>query len=207
MTTPVNVAVIYYSSTGHMHRIAERLAQAAEKDGADVRLRRARELAPREAIESDDAWKAHVEEIAHIGEATPDDVEWADVVLLGSPTRFGNVAAQLKQFLDTLGPLWSQGKLSNKVYAGFTGAQTLHGGHESTLLALYNTMHHFGGIIASPGYTDPIKFVDGNPYGVSNVSGAENADRPGEAEEEAADHMAHRAISISRALKDGGLET
>ena len=92
---------------------------------------------------------------------------WADAVLFGSPTRFGNVASQLKQYLDTLGPQWGEGKLADKVYAGFTAAKTDHGGQESTLLALYNTIYHFGGILVPPGYTDPVKFDDGNPYGVS----------------------------------------
>ncbi len=169
-----------------------------------MRLRRVRELAPREAIESNEAWKAHVEATQYVEEATPDDMAWADVALFGSPTRYGNVASQLKQYLDTLGPLWMQGKLADKVYAGFTSSQTQHGGQESTLLVLYNTIHHFGGIVASPGYTDPSKFADGNPYGVSHVSGPENADEPGETEFTAADHLAHRAIAISRALKAGG---
>jgi hypothetical protein len=79
--------------------------------------------------------------------------------------RFGNVASQLKQFIDSLGGLWFKGQLADKIYSGFTASSTKHGGQESTLLALYNTVHHFGGIIVSPGYTDPVKLVDGNPYG------------------------------------------
>ncbi len=96
------------------------------------------------------------------------------MVLFGSPTRYGNVAGRLKVFIDSLGGPWSQGLLADKVYAGFTSSQTAHGGQETTLLALYNTIHHFGGLIVSPGYTDGSKFVDGNPYGVSHVTGANN---------------------------------
>ena len=81
------------------------------------------------------------------------------------------MASQLKQFIDTLGGQWAQGLLADKVYSGFTATSTAHGGQESTLLALYNTVHHFGGFVVAPGYTDPIKFADGNPYGTSHVSG------------------------------------
>ena len=133
--------------------------------------------------------------------AEADDVVWADAVLFGTPTRFGNVAAQLKQFLDTLGPQWSRGELADKAYAGFTSAQTRHGGHESTLLALYNTMYHFGGILVPPGYTDPVKFADGNPYGVGHVTGPNNDTELGSTEYDALDHMAERAVEVSRKLK------
>jgi NAD(P)H dehydrogenase (quinone) len=203
MTTPVNVAVVYYSSTGTTHDMAERLSHAAEKAGAEVRLRRVAELAPDDVVASVDEWARHREETKDIPEATPEDVVWADVVLLGSPTRFGNVASQLKQYIDTLGPQWGQGLLANKVYAGFTSSQTTHGGQESTLLALYNTIHHFGGLIVSPGYTDPVKFEDGNPYGVGHVTGPSNDEDLGSAQLNALDHMAERAVEVARKLKNG----
>jgi len=203
MTVPVNVSVIYYSATGTTHAMAERLSQSAEKAGAEVRLRKVAELAPDEVVSSVPAWSQHREETADLPTATPDDVVWADVVLLGSPTRFGNVASQLKQFIDTLGPQWGQGLLADKVYAGFTSSQTAHGGQESTLLALYNTIHHFGGIIVSPGYTDAVKFADGNPYGVGHVTGANNDAELGTAQYDALDHMAERAVRVARQLKSG----
>jgi NAD(P)H dehydrogenase (quinone) len=201
MTTPVNVAVIYYSTTGTTYAMAERLGQAAEKAGAEIRLRKVAELAPDEVIGSVDAWAQHREATQEVPVADAEDVLWADVVLLGSPTRFGNVSSQLKQFLDTLGPQWGQGQLADKVYAGFTSAQTAHGGHESTLLALYNTIHHFGGLVVSPGYTDPVKFADGNPYGVSHATGADNDAELGDPQHDALDHMAERAVRIARRLK------
>jgi NAD(P)H dehydrogenase (quinone) len=196
----VKLAVIYYSSTGTVDSMARRAAATAEKAGAEVRLRHVEELAPDEAIDSVDEWREHVDEVAEETKATPDDIVWADAVLLGSPTRFGNVASQLKQYLDQLGPQWSQGQLADKVYAGFTSAQTAHGGHESTLLALYNTLHHFGGILVAPGYTDPSKFQDGNPYGVSHATGADNDTPIGDVEEAALDHMVERVLDVTRRL-------
>lgn len=202
MTTPVKVSIIYYSSTGNVHALADAAADAAEKAGAEVRVRRTPELAPAQAIAANEAWAAHVEATGHIPEATPEDVVGADVVLFGTPTRYGNVAAQLKQFIDTLGPNWQRGELADKVYAGFTSTATDHGGQETTLLALYNTVYHFGGIIVPPGYTDPSKFADGNPYGVSHVSG--QGDRPvGDTELTAVDHMVRRAVSVAQQLKAG----
>jgi len=197
----VKVSIIYYSSTGTIQSMAERLEQGAEKAGAEVRRRHVAELAPQEVIEQQGAWAQHRQQIAGEPEATPDDVVWADVVLLGSPTRFGNIASQLKQFIDTLGPQWGQGQLADKVYAGFTAAQTAHGGQESTLLSLYNVIHHWGGIVVSPGYTDPVKFVDGNPYGVGHVTGADNDAPLGDAENNALDHLVERAIQVAGRLR------
>jgi NAD(P)H dehydrogenase (quinone) len=196
----VKVSVIYYSSTGTIHAMAERLVEAAQKEGAEVRLRQVPELAPEEAIASNAAWSQHFDNTKNEPKAMPDDIVWADAVLFGTPTRYGNIASQLKQFLDTLGPQWVQGLLSDKVYAGFTATQTAHGGQESTLLALYNTVHHFGGILVAPGYTDPVKFVDGNPYGVSHVTGGDGAATLGDAQYNALDHMAQRVIRVASKL-------
>ncbi|WP_335938347.1 NAD(P)H:quinone oxidoreductase [Streptomyces sp. PTD5-9] len=202
MPMPVNVAVIYYSSTGTVATMAKAVAEYAEKAGAQVRLRRAAELAPQAAIDSNAAWAANTRATADIPEASPDDMIWADAVIFGTPTRFGNVTSQLKQFLDTLGGLWQAGRLADKVYSGFTSTSTAHGGQESTLLALYNTVHHFGGILVPPGYTDPAKFVDGNPYGTSHVSG--QGDIPvGEQTLTAARIQAERVVKFTRAIKQG----
>ncbi|HEX2317108.1 MAG TPA: NAD(P)H:quinone oxidoreductase [Thermomonospora sp.] len=168
MDTRVKVAIIYYSATGNIAEMAREMAETAEKEGAEVRLRRVAELAPREAIAANPAWAANVAATADVPVATADDLIWADAVIMGSPTRFGNIASQLKQYLDTLGGVWRQGLLADKVYSGFTSTGTLHGGHESTLLALSHTFHHFGGIVVAPGYTHPDKFADGNPYGTSH---------------------------------------
>ena len=197
----VKVSVIYYSATGSVYALATGAAEAAEKAGAEVRLRKVHELAPKEAIESNEGWSRHALETQDVVEASAEDVVWADAVLFGTPTRYGNVSSQLKQFIDTLGPQWAQGLLAGKAYAGFTATMTAHGGQESTLLALYNTIYHFGGIVVAPGYTDPLKFADGNPYGVSHVTGGGNDAPLGEVQFAALDHLAQRIVSIAGKLK------
>ncbi len=192
------LAIVYYSATGTIDAMARRVAQTAEKAGAEVRLRHVAETAPEEAITSQDAWVEHRREVEDEPVAAPDDLEWADVVLLGTPTRFGSPASQLQAFIDTLGPLWQGGGLADKVYAGFTATQTEHGGQETTLLTLYTTFMHWGGIVVAPGYTDELKFADGNPYGASTVTGetTELAD----ADLDAIDHLVTRALHVSDRL-------
>jgi NAD(P)H dehydrogenase (quinone) len=200
--TEVNVSVIYYSATGSVYALAQQAVEAAEKAGATVRLRKVQELAPKEAIASNEGWSKHSLETESVPVASADDVVWADAVIFGTPTRYGNVSAQLKQFLDTLGPQWAQGQLANKVYTGFVSTGTQHGGQESTLLALYNSIYHFGGILVPPGYTDPSKFVDGNPYGASHIS-ANGANPPQEQDLTAVSYSAKRATEIAAQLKRG----
>ena len=195
---PTKVAVIYYSSYGTTHAMARRVAEAAEKQGAEVRLRHVAETAPREVVESVEPWKAHLDAIADQPTATPDDLDWADVAVFGSPTRYGHVTSQLQSFIDTLGPLWAQGKLADKVYTAFTSSQTMHGGQESTLLAMHTTFAHFGGIIVPPGYTDQLKFNDGNPYGVGKVTG-QTTDLD-DNDHAALDHLVTRAITVAEKL-------
>jgi NAD(P)H dehydrogenase (quinone) len=164
----VKLAIIYYSSTGTNYQAALEAQKAAEKAGAEVRLRKVAELAPNQAIDNNPAWRKHLNETKDVSLATNDDLNWADAVIFGTPTRFGNVSSQLKQFMDGTGGLWFEGKLANKVYSAFTSAQNPNGGQESTLLALYNTIHHWGGILVTPGYTDQNLFKSGgNPYGSS----------------------------------------
>lgn len=204
MSQPVKLAVIYYSSTGTGTAIVNEMVPAAEAAGAEVRVRKAAELAPQAAIDANPIWAAHHAKTGEVPAPTPADIEWADAVIFGSPTRFGNIAAQLKQYLDTLSPLWLEGKLADKVYSGFTSTGTRHGGHESTLLAIYNSVYHFGGIIVPPGYTDPVKFVDGNPYGTSHH--AEFGPGLGSIDDDtrnAARHQAERVVRVAAALKQG----
>lgn len=198
----MKLSVIYYSSTGTIAEIAQELVAEAEAVGAEVRLRRVAELAPDAAIDANPAWRANVEATKDVVEATADDVVWADAVLFGTPTRFGNISSQLKQFLDTLGGQWQQGLLADKVYSGFVSSATLHGGQESTLLALYNTIQHFGGILVSPGYTDGAKFTDGNPYGTSHVAGQGEL-KVDDVTRAAAGVQARRTVHIATALKNG----
>ena len=200
MSQTPKVAVIYYSATGIVHELAEHIARGAQEAGAEVRLLRVAELAPQAAIDSNPAWAAHAAATQDVPVATAEDVVWADAVIFGSPTRFGNVASQLKQFIDTLGGQWMQGLLADKVYSGFTATSTAHGGQESTILALYNTVHHFGGIAVAPGYTHPIKFADGNPYGTSHIAG--HGDLPiTDTTRQAAAYQGARVVKIAAALK------
>lgn len=169
------LAIVYYSMTGRTYRVAQAVAEGAAAAGAEVRLRKVRDLAPTEVIASMEPWQAHVAATSSVPEVSLDDLEWADGYIFGTPTRYGSMAAPLKQFIDSTGPLWGQGKLANKVAAGFTGAQNPHGGQESTLLSLYQVFYHWGAAVVPPGYTDPAVFAaGGNPYGVSHT-----ADRDG----------------------------
>ena len=201
MADQAKVAIIYYSATGSVYQLAQAVREGAEKAGAEVTIKKVRELAPDEAIATNEGWQQHRLQTQDVPEATADDVVNADAVVFGSPTRYGNVAAQLKQFIDTLGPQWSQGQLADKVYSGFTSTSTEHGGQETTILALYTTVHHFGGIVVAPGYTDPVKFADGNPYGTSFVSG--QGPDPDQVALDAAVYQGKRVAEIAAALKRG----
>jgi len=196
----VRVAIIYYSSTGTIYRLATAAQIAAEQVGAEVRLRRVRELAPLHAISSRPEWAAHVDATAEIPEADVDDLRWADVYLFGTPARYryGNVAAQLKQFLDMAGPLWMAGELTDKFVGGFTSASTPHGGHETTLLALYNTIHHWGSVIVPAGYTTAELFKVGNPSGVSAI--ASPGTEPSNQELQAIHAYTRRVIRVAAAV-------
>ncbi len=196
------LAIIYYSATGHGTAMAQRVAATAESAGADVRLRHVAENQDPASFAHNPAWTANYEATKDLPAATGDDIVWADAVIFGSPTRFGSPAAQLRAFLDSLGGLWADGKLADKVYAGFTSSNTLHGGQETTLLSLYITLMHFGGIIVPPGYTDPVKFVDGNPYGVSLVSTHDNIHEFDDATVNALDHLARRVVRTAERLRD-----
>lgn len=195
------VAVIYYSATGTNAAMAEAVGQGASEAGAETRVRLVRETVPAEVVAGNPAWKAFAEKSRDWPKAALDDLDWADGVIFGSPVRFGNIAAQLKSFIDGAGGLWEQGKLANKVYAGFTSAQNPHGGQESTLLALYNSVYHFGGIIVTPGYTDPLVFASGgNPYGPSVTTGG-NGESPTLADLRHARYLGQRVTAMAGKLR------
>jgi NAD(P)H dehydrogenase (quinone) len=172
MKGPARVAVIYYSATGNVHRLAHALAEGATAEAAEVRLRHVEEFASEMLISQNQHWGRHRAEVDDEPVATLDDLEWADGVAFGTPTRFGNVAAQLKQFMDQAGRLWQEGKLADRVGTSFTASMTVHGGQESTILALNNTLYHWGMVILPLGYTVSEVFAaGGNPYGSSYTSG------------------------------------
>ena len=197
----VRVAVIYYSATGTNHQMARAAQEAAEGAKAAVRLRKVAELAPDTAIDRNPAWRAHLDATHAVPVVTLDDMEWANAYIVGTPTRFGNVAAQMKQFLDTLGGLWQRGVLANRPVVAFTSASNPHGGQESTLLALYNVFYHLGCILVPPGYTDPRVFAaGGNPYGVSATAAADGVP---ESVLDAVRHAAERVVQVAGWLLKG----
>ncbi|MFC7575195.1 flavodoxin family protein [Klenkia terrae] len=146
MPATSRISVVFYSSTGNLAAMAEAIGKGAAEQGAEVRLRIVPELAPPAAIAANPKWQAFVDE-ARYETATLDDLEWATGIALGSPTRFGLPAGQLKEFLDTTGGLWFQGKLADKVGTAFTSASTGHGGLESTILAMNNVLYHWGSLV------------------------------------------------------------
>lgn len=194
------LAVIYYSSTGHGRAMAERAVKAGESAGAEVRLRHIAETRSPEEFAQNPAWTANYEATKDLPAATGDDIVWADAVIFGSPTRFGSTSSQFQTFVDSLGGLWAQGQLADKVYAAFTSSNTAHGGQETTLTSLYVSIMHWGGIIVPPGYTDGLKFVDGNPYGVGHITGAENKNPLEDSTIAALEHLATRVVDVAGRL-------
>jgi NAD(P)H dehydrogenase (quinone) len=164
------IAVVYYSATGNLFMLASAIAEGAASEGADVRLRKVRELAAEEVIAANPRWVAHREATANIPEASNDDLEWADGFAFGSPTRFGLPAAPLKFFLDQTGGLWMRKVLLDKVGTAFTSSSTSHGGLEATILAINTVLYHWGSIVMPLGYSDATVDETGNPYGASWVS-------------------------------------
>lgn len=192
------LAIIYYSTYGTNHQMAEVAEEAARQAGAEVRLRKVRETAPPEVVKAQEAWNAQAEKTANVPEATPDDLVWADAYLFSSPTRFGGAASQMRSFIDTLGPIWTDGKLANKCASAMTSAQNLHGGQETTLQTLYLTFMHWGAILVPPGYTDQSIFAaGGNPYGTSTAAAG---DPLSEEIKNAIRHQTKRLVEITDKL-------
>ncbi|WP_246231727.1 NAD(P)H:quinone oxidoreductase [Sporosarcina jiandibaonis] len=196
----VKLAVVYYSTGGTNYQLSKWAEEGAVEAGAEVKVLKVPETAPQSAIDGNEGWKAHIEATKDVPEVTLNDLEWADAIIFSVPTRFGNMPSQLKQFLDTTGGLWFNGKLANKVVSAMTSAQNPHGGQEATILSLYTSMHHWGAIIASPGYTDPVIFgAGGNPYGTSVT-----VDQDGKMVEDveaAVKHQAKRTVTVAQWVK------
>lgn len=198
--TNVKLAVIFYSMGGTNYQLAKWAEEGAKEVGAEVKLLKVQELAPQSVIEGNEVWKSTVEATKNVPVATSDDIEWADAIIFSVPTRFGNMPSQMKQFLDIQGGLWASGKTINKVVSAMTSAQNPHGGQEATLLSLYTSMMHWGAIIATPGYTDPVLFgAGGNPYGTSVT-----VDQNGKMVEDvqgAVKYQAKRTVTVAEGVK------
>ncbi|HYL75262.1 MAG TPA: NAD(P)H:quinone oxidoreductase [Bryobacteraceae bacterium] len=199
MASP-KILVVFYSRSGSTEKMANAVADGAKAEGAEVRLRRARDIVGPEVMALAPGWAENAARMNALYPApTPDDVEWADGVIFGTPTRFGNVSAELKAFIDSLGGLWFQGKINGKVGSAFTSTSTPHGGQESTIISLYNPLAHLGFIIVPTGYVEPATFKAGTPYGASHVAG-QNSAPPTEDEIAVARYQGKRAAQVSAAL-------
>lgn len=200
--TKANLAVVFYSMGGTNYQLAQWAAEAATAAGADVRVLKVQELAPEAIIQGNEMWKATVEATKDVPVATSADLEWADAIIFSTPTRFGNMPSQMKQFLDIQGGIWASGKTVNKVVSAMSSAQNPHGGQEATILSLYTSMMHWGAIIAAPGYSDPVLFkAGGNPYGTSVTVGQD-----GKMIEDVADavkYQAERTVKVAEWVKKG----
>jgi NAD(P)H dehydrogenase (quinone) len=198
----VKVVIIYYSATGTTYALARAIEEGAKEAGAEVRFRKVHELAPEEAIKSNEGWAAHSLETQNVEEASNDDLEWADAIIFGTPTRYGLPTAQLKQFIDGTGGLWAKGALVNKVCSSFTSTGTAHGGQETTIVNLNTTFYHWGALIVGPGYADPIQFQAGNPYGTSFTSN-NGALKPDEVALAAARFQGRRVSEVAAQFRSG----
>lgn len=191
------ILVLFYSRTGNTAQLADAIAEGArEVRFTEVDVRRLDDLAPESVVAAQPAWQASRGRLRaqYRTLATPDEVVDYDALILGSPTRYGVMAAELKLFLDTLGPLWTKGALVDKVGAAFTSVQTAHGGHELTLQSIMTPMCNLGMILAPPGYTDPVMFRGGSPYGATATTGANG---PTEDDLAAARHQGARVARIA----------
>ncbi len=201
----VNILIAFYSRNGSTESLAKAIKEGAEAAGAEVRLRRVRDIVPEAIIKTVPGWQENRERMEKEYEAPSEaDAEWADALVFGTPTRFGNASAELKSFIDSLGGLWFQGKLNGKVGGAFTSTSAAHGGNESTLISLYNPMAHLGLIVLPLGYADPALFRAGTPYGASSVSGQKNAP-PTPDDLEVASFQGRRTAEVAKALRQAGI--
>jgi NAD(P)H dehydrogenase (quinone) len=201
MAAAAKVLIPFYSRSGTVAGLAEAVAEGARAEGAEVRLRRAREVVSAEVIASVPGWKEGADALNAKYEApTIDDAEWADAVIFGTPTRFGSVSSELKAYIDSLGGLWQQGKLVGKAGSAFAGSSQPHGGNESTVISLWNPLAHLGFIIVPTGYGDGVMFAGaGSPYGGSVISGHPPSG-PTEAEIAVAKFQGKRVTQVAKKL-------
>jgi len=197
-----NILVVFYSRDGAVEALAKAVSEGARQAGAEVRLRRVHDIVPPAVMAHVPGWEERSKRmVAEYGAPLHGDVEWADGIIFGTPTRFGNVSAELKAFIDGLGGLWFQGKLNGKAAGAFTSTAGPHGGNETTVVSLYIPMAHLGFIIVPTGYTHE-KLVQGHgtPYGASSISG-QNSAPPTADDLDVARHQGARVTQVAAALK------
>jgi NAD(P)H dehydrogenase (quinone) len=201
----MKVLIVYYSMYGHVHRLAEAVAEGVrEVAGAEVSLRRVPETLPQEVIEKMGAIEAQ-KSFAHIPVCSVDELASADAIIFGTPTRFGNMCGQMRQFLDATGQLWFKGALIGKVGSVFASTATQHGGQESTILSFHTTLLHHGMVIVGLPYSFQGQMrVDevtgGSPYGASTIASTTGERMPSENELAAARFQGTHVASIAAKL-------
>jgi NAD(P)H dehydrogenase (quinone) len=197
-----NILVVFYSRDGSVERLAKAVGEGARDAGAEVRLRRVPEIVSSAVMSKVPGWEDRSKRMLNeYGAPTHADAEWADGIVFGTPTRFGNTSAELKAFIDSLGGMWLQGKLNGKAAGAFTSTAGPHGGNEATVVSLYIPMAHLGFIIVPNGYThEKIVQGHGTPYGSSSTSG-QNSAPPTSDELVVAQHQGARITQVAAALK------
>jgi len=201
----MKVLVLFYSMYGHVYRMAEAVAAgASEVEGAEASLRRVPETLPDKVLQAMGAVEAQ-KAFAHVPVVTLAELEEADAIIVGTPTRFGNMCGQMRQFLDSTGQLWAKDALVGKVGSVFTSSATQHGGQESTILSTHITLLHHGMIIVGlpysfKGQTRMDEVTGGSPYGASTIAGAGGERMPSENELEAARYQGRHVAAIAARL-------
>jgi len=201
----MKVLIVYYSSYGHVHRMAEAVAEGVlQVPGAEAVLRRVPETLPATVLEQMGAAEAQAS-MVHVPICTVDELASADAVIFGTPTRFGNMCGQMRQFMDATGQLWAKGALVGKVGSVFASSATQHGGQETTILSFHITLLHHGFVIVGLPYTFQGQMgVDevsgGSPYGASTIAGGSGERMPSENELNAARFQGKHVAGIAAKL-------
>jgi len=202
----MKVLIVYYSTYGHVHKMAEAIAEGVrDVDGADAILRRVPETLPQAVLEKMGAVEAQ-KAFSKVPICTVEELASADAVIFGTPTRFGNMCGQMRQFLDATGQLWAQGALVGKVGSVFTSSATQHGGQESTILSFHTTLLHHGFVIvglpyAFQGQMRIDEITGGSPYGASTIAGGSGERMPSENELAGARFQGKHVAAIAAKLK------
>ncbi|MGD8961229.1 MAG: NAD(P)H:quinone oxidoreductase [Desulfobacterales bacterium] len=201
----MKVLIVFYSTYGHVHKMAEAVAEGVKQvTGAEVDIRRVPETLPPEVLEKMGAVEAQ-KAFAHIPECSVEELAQADAVIFGTPTRFGNMCGQMRQFLDATGQLWANGSLVGKVGSVFTCSATQHGGQESTILTFHVTLLHHGFVVvglpyAFQGQMRVDEITGGSPYGASTIAGGDGSRTPSENELEGARFQGKHVAEIASKL-------
>ena len=201
----MKVKIVFYSMYGHIYRMAEAEAEGArEVAGAEVELLQVAELMPDEVLEKSGAKQAR-QAFGHVPVAKPEDLVDADAIIFGIPARFGNMCAQMRNFLDQTGELWAQGSLIGKVGSVFTATATQHGGQETTIICSIITLMHQGMVIVGMPYSEKRQMTleeiaGGSPYGASTITGGDGSRMPSDNELAMARFQGRHVATIAKKL-------